>query len=331
MSDPVVSVKMITYNQAPYIAEAIEGVLRQKTIFPFELVIGEDCSTDGTREIVFDYKKKYPQIIVVVTSDKNVGSSGNSYRTLKACRGKYVAICEGDDYWHFPYKIQKQVDYMGSHPECGLLLTDADKYYQKNNKILSRSNFKNGFQKRTNLTIEQLIRIEGEMTKFTCTAMVRRHLCDKVTEEDPYLYQSGEFLMGDTQLWAELSLIGKVTYIPDSTATYRVLDESASKSKDRQKLCRFWKSVYEMQLYLCEKHKLSEDIRKNAASQWNDYSLELAFFERNFNLAKEVKKRKHRLTIKEWGRFLGAKYLIVNYGYRSMIFLRKFYRNNRSD
>jgi len=324
LTDPVVSVKMITYNHAPYIAQAIEGVLQQKTDFPFELLIGEDCSTDGTRDIVFEYQKQNPSIIRVITSDKNLGSRKNNLRTAKACRGKYIAYCEGDDYWQYPYKIQKQVEYMESHPECGLVLTDADIYYQKNNKIVSRFNFKNGFSKSTNLTIEQLIRIEGEVTKFTCTAMVRRHLCDKVTEDDPYLHQSGEFLMGDTQLWAELSLIAKVTYKPDSTATYRVLEESASRSKDRKKLCRFWKSAYEMQLYLCDKHNLSEDIRQNAESKWNDYSLQLALYERNFDLAKEVKKKKHQLTIKEWGRFLGAKYLIVNYGYRSIISLRKF-------
>jgi glycosyltransferase involved in cell wall biosynthesis len=73
MTDPLVSVKMITYNHAPYIAKAIEGVLNQKVNFPIELVIGEDCSTDGTREIVSDYQKKYPDIIRVITSDKNVG------------------------------------------------------------------------------------------------------------------------------------------------------------------------------------------------------------------------------------------------------------------
>ena len=129
MTEPLVSVKMITYNHAPYIAQAIEGVLQQKTNFPFELVIGEDCSTDGTREIVFEYQEKYPDIIRVITSDKNVGMKKNGYRTTKACRGKYVAFCEGDDYWHHPDKLQKQVDYLESHPECGMVFTDFNVHF----------------------------------------------------------------------------------------------------------------------------------------------------------------------------------------------------------
>ena len=83
VKEPLVSVKMITYNHASYIGQAIEGVVGQKTTFPFELVIGEDCSTDGTREIVFEYQKKFPDIIRVITSDKNVGGKKNSRRVTK--------------------------------------------------------------------------------------------------------------------------------------------------------------------------------------------------------------------------------------------------------
>jgi glycosyltransferase involved in cell wall biosynthesis len=147
---------MITYNHAPYIAQAIEGVLQQKTNFPFELVIGEDCSTDGTREIVFEYQKKHPDIIRVITSDENVGAKKNGLRVLKACQGKYIAFCEGDDYWHNPDKLQKQVDYMESHPECGMLFADCDAYYQRSKKFIKSFNYNNGFQSPMNLTIERI-------------------------------------------------------------------------------------------------------------------------------------------------------------------------------
>lgn len=126
MNTPLISVKMITYNHARYISQAIECVLAQKTVFPFELVIGEDCSTDGTREIVFDYARRYPELIRVITTDQNVGMQKNSNRTSDACQGKYIAYCEGDDYWHHPEKLQKQVAYLESHPECGLVCSDYD-------------------------------------------------------------------------------------------------------------------------------------------------------------------------------------------------------------
>ncbi len=88
MPAPLVSVKMVTYNHAPFIAQAIEGVLQQKTKFPFELVIGEDCSTDGTRELVFEYQKKHPDIIRVVTSDENVGMKKNGLARFSGLSGK---------------------------------------------------------------------------------------------------------------------------------------------------------------------------------------------------------------------------------------------------
>lgn len=119
---PLVSVAMITYNHEPFIARAIEGVLRQRTDFPFELVIGEDASTDATREICQHYQRRYPDVIRILWASENVSRdcSGNFYRTCQKCRGKYVALCEGDDYWTDPDKLQLQVDYLEEHPECAI-------------------------------------------------------------------------------------------------------------------------------------------------------------------------------------------------------------------
>ena len=108
MKDPLVSVHMVTYNHRPYIAQALEGALQQQTHFPFEVVIGEDCSTDGTRDIVFDYQKRYPELVRVITSDRNVGPNANGLRVSEACRGKYIAYCDGDDFWHHPRKLQSR-------------------------------------------------------------------------------------------------------------------------------------------------------------------------------------------------------------------------------
>ncbi|MCK5655503.1 MAG: glycosyltransferase [Candidatus Aureabacteria bacterium] len=116
----MVSVCMITCNHAKFIEEAINGVLSQKTKFDIELVIGEDCSSDNTRDIVHTYAEKYPFLIRVFTSEKNVGVINNFTRTLKVCTGKYIALCEGDDYWSDPYKLQKQVDFLEANPEFSL-------------------------------------------------------------------------------------------------------------------------------------------------------------------------------------------------------------------
>lgn len=323
----LVSVKMITYNHEPYIAQAIQGVLMQETNFPFELIIGEDCSTDGTQEIVLDYQKKYPDIIRIITSDKNVGMKKNSYRAMKACLGKYVAFCEGDDYWHYPMKLQNQVDYMDIHPECGLLFADCDYYHVSTNRLLKNFNyFYRGYQKYENLKAERLL---ANWALFTLTAVIRRDLYERVVKKDPYLYRSEKFLMGDMQLWTEIGLISKVSYVPESLATYRALDESASNSKDQKNRLRYWKSVYEMKMYLCDKHKLFENVRKEAESAWFDKTLQLSFYERNADLALLVKKKKRKFTWKEWLRFFGAKYLAFHYGIRLAAFLfNRFKKKN---
>ena len=107
---PLVTVKIITYNHASSICRCIESALMQRTTFPFEIVIGEDCSTDGTRAIVRKYAQRFPRIIKVVTSDANVGLLANSDRANTACRGEYIAKCDGDDYWIDPLKLQKQFE-----------------------------------------------------------------------------------------------------------------------------------------------------------------------------------------------------------------------------
>jgi len=130
---PTVSVAMIAYNREPFIAQAIESVLMQETAFVVELVIGEDCSTDGTRRIVQAYARKYPNVIRALLPEKNLGISRNYEVVWQACLGKYIAWLDGDDYWRTPQKLQKQVALMEANPHysmCGtktqLVTTSSD-------------------------------------------------------------------------------------------------------------------------------------------------------------------------------------------------------------
>jgi len=108
---------MLTYNHAPYIAQAIDSVLAQEASFDYELVIGDDCSTDGTGEIVRAYRDMYPGIIRLHQQERNLGLYANQDIVRRSCRGKYIAWLEGDDYWTSSQKLQKQVNLLESHPE----------------------------------------------------------------------------------------------------------------------------------------------------------------------------------------------------------------------
>lgn len=125
ISRPKVSVLMITYNHERYIEQAVRSVLAQETDFDFELVVGEDHSSDRTREILIAVASEQGSRMRVLCREQNLGMIGNLIATLGACDGEYVAICEGDDWWTRTDKLQAQVDHMDRHPACRLSFHDA--------------------------------------------------------------------------------------------------------------------------------------------------------------------------------------------------------------
>lgn len=135
---PLVSINCITYNHEKYIRQALDSFLMQKTNFKYEILIHDDASTDNTAEIIREYCKKYPNVIKPILQKENQQSKGikkisYKFNHLRA-QGKYIAICEGDDYWIDPYKLQKQIDYLESNPECGMCFHAAN-IVNSDNKI----------------------------------------------------------------------------------------------------------------------------------------------------------------------------------------------------
>lgn len=126
--EPLLSIVTITYNHEPYIRKCIEGVLMQQVNFPIEFIIAEDCSTDGTLAICKEYAEKYPDLIKLITSENNVGAIANERRAMKTAKGKYIAFCEGDDYWTDPLKLQKQVDFLENNPDYSVCFTRYNIY-----------------------------------------------------------------------------------------------------------------------------------------------------------------------------------------------------------
>lgn len=194
MKDILLSICCISYNHEHCIKDALDGFIMQKTSFPFEIVISDDCSKDDTRKIIADYKAKYPELIHDVSPDKNMGSLPNFLHVQKEAIGKYVAICEGDDYWIDAYKLQKQVDYMEAHPECSC--------YAHNSLMLNPSN------RQTSLFVKKILNtfdypLETFITRdwFTPTQsiMYRRSAYQQFTDMP-------QFMHGDYSLLINLLL-----------------------------------------------------------------------------------------------------------------------------
>ncbi|MBN2466214.1 glycosyltransferase [candidate division WOR-3 bacterium] len=286
--DPLVSVHMLTYNHEPYIAQAIEGVLMQETDFPFELVIGEDCSTDRTREIVLAFQKKHPETVRVITSERNVGPSANELRTDKACRGKYLAYCEGDDYWHHPLKLQKQTDYLEAHPEAGMVHSGADIYHVETGRRLRwRPESAPGGEQDDVFTRMLTFKYRHPSV---CTVCIRRDLYRSIRAGNPDNYRD-EFLMTDTQTILEAARAAGVGFLSESLATHNVLPESLAHSRDVGRRIRFVESEYKLALHLARKHGCSAEVLDRIHATRSRQLLELAFKAGDVALASRASRR----------------------------------------
>lgn len=136
----MVSVCMVSYNQEKYVREAIDSVLMQKANFDIEIIVSDDCSKDGTPQILMEYKDKFPGIVKPIFGETNLGYPNNQRRSLEAAKGKYIALCDSDDYWTDAYKLQKQVDYLESHDDCVICFHNVMHVYEDNSQARSLLN-----------------------------------------------------------------------------------------------------------------------------------------------------------------------------------------------
>jgi len=316
---PLVSVKMITYNHAQYIAQAIEGVLQQKTDFPFELIIGEDCSTDGTMEIVLEYQKKYPDIIRVITSDMNIGMIRNGYRTTMACRGKYLAFCEGDDFWHRSDKLQLQVEFLDRNPSSGIVCSDYNVLFMSTGKYIENLNSINRLNPSEIKNIKYVLRGTPTSGIHTCTVMARSALITQTIKLNPDIFLNESQPCGDTPSWTAMFLLGKIGYIEESLATYRKIDVSATRNPSKVAVLRTSIAMKEQMLYLIDKYKIPDEEKKlHLADLWKR-KLKLAFYEQNTKAAEEAKEILSNLSPMEWVQFLGAKNVYLKRAFKPFV------------
>ncbi len=236
--NPVVSVHMITYNHEPYIRQAIEGVVMQKTDFEFELVIGEDCSTDKTREICFEYQKKYPDKIRVLWWHENVSKlGGNGGRVTARCRGDFIAFCEGDDYWIDPLKLQRQYDVFCAHDNVSICFTGGDIYWTVRKEFREWNSDRTlphgviaGHEFAKWLVFGRLIGARWHpVTLLTASVMFRKTAYNEAVSKFDIL--KWQMALGDLQVFLALSLEGDAYCLPERTSVYRQVASGAMQTR----------------------------------------------------------------------------------------------------
>ncbi len=291
----LVSIHCLAYNQEAYIRKCLDGFVMQKTDFCFEAIVHDDASTDRTANVIREYAEKYPSIIKPIYEKENQYSKGGGalQRIMdENTHGKYIAICEGDDYWTDPLKLQKQVDFLESNPDYGMCYTKSVKLYK--NKI-------GGVWGDEDCSFAGLLdfKIVPTLSRLDRRSIYEHYL----SEIKPY---DREWIMGDFPVVLYYSIKSKIHLINDVTCVYRVTDNSASHSKDINKLLNFYDNADVIRLFFINKYikdtnertKLLQLVKKNEIKykinlyiQYSDYKNAKRLYEGEGHNLNEAEKR----------------------------------------
>ncbi len=221
MNEPLVSVCLITYNHIRYIRQAIDSVIAQRLNVKWEIIVADDCSTDGTSEILKEYNARHPNLIRLVLQNPNVGPARNFIDLIASARGKYIAYMECDDYWIDDFKLQSQFDFMEANPDYAISFTNA--YEILNNELSTRKAMKD-------LGIPSRTIAQDELLQYNCIlSLTSFFINNKLTLP---VWWSSNLKLGDWAFHILNSYSGKIYYSNKVTACYRMHFQGAFSMRD---------------------------------------------------------------------------------------------------
>ena len=241
----LISVVIPSYNRADTVGETIDSIATQEGIgkeFDVEIVIGDDCSTDNAREVLQQYKEKYPTLIRLLLHEKNMGLGANWATCVMESEGKYICNCDNDDYWHNKQKLRLQLAYMEEHPQANVLLTDYRRHHRETGVIVEEKTYVD-----KTVTTQDAI-MHGKYTICNASIMYRGDfLKSHVNLQDYVKYQ---FTLQDWNTWFILSADTTFDILPVSTATFGVETESITRPRTYEKLAQRMRKERECVEYL---------------------------------------------------------------------------------
>lgn len=265
----MVSIRCITYNHEPYIRQCLEGFVMQKTNFRFEAIVHDDASTDGTATIIREYAEKYPDIIKPIYETENQYSKhdGSLRRIMdEACTGKYIALCEGDDYWTDPNKLQQQVDFMESHPDYSMCFHRAIEHWEdgfKEDSVFSE------IEDREYSGIE----IFDKWTIPTASVLFRQSVFQSQIYKEAL--SNDKFIYGDTILFLSCYHCGRIKGLSEVMSVYRRHKGSMTANFNVNTKIRF--AYHCLEVY----HQFGIQYKKSATRQFFEQGMISFFYSRN--------------------------------------------------
>ena len=289
---PTISVIVCTYNQEDTIARTLDSILMQQCHMPYEIVIGEDCSTDQTLAVCQQYAEKHPDKIRILANKVNKGVVDNYFDCILACDGQYIADCAGDDFWTDPLKLEKEVTILEEHPDVTLVHTNWLCYDEK--KAATYPPYPADC-KHTRPFIDGTELLEDILTQtqrpvfHLCTSLYRRDVFLKAYQEDIAMFRNKDIGCEDIQISFIMAREGRIAYIPDTTLNYSVGNATISNTQNEEKQFRFVRQVTNLVYYICTKYNIDSKRIDNYFRQ-RLYALSMhAFRSSNSTLRDEVK------------------------------------------
>ena len=266
---PFVSIICTVFNKEPWLKKTIDSFLAQKTSFPFEIILVDDASSDGSRKIIQDYQANFPDLMRAFYHDENQGIAKTWVTICKEARGKYIARCDGDDFWLDPLKLQKQVDLLESRPDCKWSNTDFDIYNEKGD-FVSKAGFANKTIPLAD-TYEKMLATRG--FTMASTWLVDRDLMLEVNQELDLTTSDDTF-----NLQMELFQRTSLAFLDEPTVAYTINQGSDSRPCDFRKLERRFQKLLETQLEYLDKYPNADfkEMTKILLERNNTYEIRLS-------------------------------------------------------
>jgi glycosyltransferase involved in cell wall biosynthesis len=261
-----ISVIITVYNHERYIAQCLESVLKQKGDFQVEVIVGDDCSTDNTQQIIGEFQKRYPKIVSILSTEKNLGITKNLKRCLAACSGEYIAICEGDDYWTDENKLQKQKDFLDIRKDCSMCFSAILLHYEE--KDIFVHHHAQSLLQRDAITMEDLIE-NNCIGNFSC-CMYRTDVVRKL----PQGIYDLNFNTDDWIFNMACSQFGKIGFIQEKMSVYRIHSGGVWSGKN----------IFEQLDYICNHIDVSNKLF--------DYKYDALFRKRRMIIEDEIVRTK---------------------------------------
>lgn len=321
--NPLVSIVVITYNSSKFVLETLDSV-KSQTYRNIELIISDDASTDQTVKLCKEWLKKNEdnfERTELITSCINKGIVHNYYTAINKCKGKFIAQCAGDDFWTDIYKLEKQVNFLESNIDYGMVHTNADLYWEDSGKTIKNMNDK--------LNIPEGEIFEELLTRGIfirpLTVLIRKELIKNYLNDIDPLQWSIE----DYPLFLYISKHSKVKYFNESTGLYRKHSNSITQNKDFETRIKLLVGIENIGLFFAKKYNVSEKIIKILLDKYHKVNIEIALYSSNLKLAKSsynYLRDNHLLNLKYKIFFLGAGNIFIKKFVFSVFNLKNCYR-----